>query len=88
MFWEPFEFRLEDLVVESLVISFGVIMPGEFGNGFSQGRLAEENHVVQARFFNGPDKAFRKGVQVGRSDRKSDGFHASAFQYLPKLSRE
>ena len=65
MFWEPFEFRLEDLVVESLVISFGVIMRGEFGNRFSQGRLAEENHVVQARFFNGPDKAFRKAFKLG-----------------------
>jgi hypothetical protein len=58
-------FRADDLVREALMIPLGVIVLHEVLNGRPQGRLAEEDHPVQAGLLDASDKSFRVRIQIG-----------------------
>ena len=67
---------IDDLVVEPLVISLGVIMVQELVDSIVQRLLAEEDHSVQAFGFDTSHEAFQMGIQVGTLGRQSHRFDA------------
>lgn len=52
----------DELIVEPLMVSFSVIMLDPRKNGFSQHRLAEEDHLVEAFFLDRANEALGVGI--------------------------
>jgi hypothetical protein len=58
--------RLDQTVVEPLVIPLGVVMSGEFSSGFPKRAFSEEDHSVEALILDRSDEPLGVGVQVRR----------------------
>jgi len=86
--WKLLEFRPDDFVLPALVVSFGIIMRIEFRNRPPQRRLADQDDSVQAGTLNTTYKTVRESIQIGTSRRKSERFHAGAFEHFPQLLGE
>src|SRR5215831_18105667 len=56
----------DELVPQTLVIAFTVIMGDEVLNGCPERFLAEEDHAIQAGLLDAAHKSLRVGVQVWR----------------------
>jgi len=54
----------DQLIAESLMISFQMVMRHEFSDCCAQRAFTDENQSVQARLFDCSHKAFGVGVQV------------------------
>src|SRR5215469_2665727 len=63
---ETASFWADELVRQTLVIAFTVIMGDEVLNGRPQRFLAEEDHAIQAGLLDAAHKSLRVGVQVWR----------------------
>jgi hypothetical protein len=70
------------------MVSFSVIMSNELSNGDPKRVLSEEDHPLQAGFFDTAHEAFGVAVQVRRSRRQLHRFHAHPGDRGQKLSRE
>ena len=79
---------LNDLVLEPLVISFGMVVADELADRVPEHLLAEEDHLFQAIGFDRPDPAFREGIEIWTLRRQADRFYAGSFQDLTKLLSE
>ena len=58
------------------MVAFAVIVLNEFVNGGPKRPFAHEDQLVQTRFLDRPNKAFRVGIEIGRTGRQADGFDA------------
>src|SRR5262245_30921498 len=54
--WKFCEFWLDDLVLQTLMVSFGVVMQGELTNSATQRRFSEKDHPLYAGFFDAPNE--------------------------------
>jgi hypothetical protein len=79
---------VDDLVLQTLVVSLGVIMQSEFGNGATQRGFSEKDHSLHAGFFDGPNEPFRESVQIWRSNRKQQRLDSGALEDFSKLLGE
>ena len=65
---------LNQLIAESLMVPFGMIVLDVFTHGVLQRPLSEENHPVEAFSFQAPKPAFHVRVQVGTLRWQQDDF--------------
>ena len=72
--------RVNDLVLQSLMISFFVIMADEFLDCLAQRLLAEEDHSPQTLGFQRTEKPLQMGVQIRALRWKRYWIHAFVFQ--------
>ena len=56
--------RLQQAILESLMIPLAVVMGHELRHRVPQRCVPEEDHPTQAFFFDGTDKSFRERVQI------------------------
>jgi hypothetical protein len=56
------------------MVAFVMIVLDEFVNDGPQRAFANEDQVIQTRFLDRPNEAFRVGVEIGRTGRQADGF--------------
>ncbi len=69
----PFaDIRLDQSVVEPLVIPLCVVVSGEFSCRLTKRPFPEEDHSVETLVLDRPNEAFGVGVQVGRTRRQAD----------------
>ena len=61
--------RLDQSVVEPLVVPLGVVMSGELPRRFPKRSFSEEDHPIEAFVLDRPDETLGAGVQVGRTVR-------------------
>ena len=73
------EIRPDDLAVQSLMASFGVVMGNEFGHCLRKRQLTEKDLANQTRFFDLSHETFCKGIQVRGTHREPDGSHCSSL---------
>ena len=71
--WWCCRWRVDQSVVQALVISLVMIVLDELADGATQRALTNEHHPFEAGFLDGADEAFRVGVQVWRAGGQSDG---------------
>ena len=79
---------LDDLVVQTLMISFLVKMKKELADCVSQHVLTEEDHSGEALGFQGSEESFQMCVQVRRTRWQAQTFHAFAFERAAKRFAE
>ena len=60
----PRKLRLDDLVLQSLMVSFLMIMNNERRGRTVEAGLPDQHHPVQTGFFDAPDKALGDGIQI------------------------
>jgi len=72
--------RRDQLVAQTLVRTFFVIVKHERPDRGSEVRFAERHHSVQALGLDRFDKAFRKRVQIGTPRRQDQWGHATVAQ--------
>ena len=58
-------------ISQPLMIALMVVVLDEFADYAAQRALADEDHTLDAGLLDGPDEAFRMGVQIGRPGRQS-----------------
>jgi hypothetical protein len=56
--------RDDQTVLKTLVVALEVIVGNEFVDRLPQRTLSEQDHPLQAGFFDRPDKPFRVGIQI------------------------
>jgi len=54
-----------DDIVQSLMVSFVMIVGEVFAEDVAQGTLAEENHLMEAFLFHRADPAFSESIEIG-----------------------
>jgi hypothetical protein len=72
--------RLDELVVEPLVVALGVVVRDEFRQAAPQHLLAKDNHPVETFLLHRANPPFREGIQVRRARRQANGRNAFAFE--------
>ena len=80
--------RNNQLIAETLVIPFKVVMCCEFPDRLPQRALPEKDQSIQARFLARPHKAFRMGIQVWRTGRKFHRLNSHLREHKLELRRE
>ena len=73
--------RLDDLVVERLVVALCMIMRQELPNSVAKHVLPEENQSRKALVLDASDEPFDVRIQIRRPWRKLHGFHTLTFEY-------
>jgi hypothetical protein len=74
----------DELVIETLVPPFFVVMVDKFSYGCAEVPFAEKYHPVQALGLDRLDEPFGKRVQVGTPRREDQRRHATVPQQAPK----
>ena len=69
------------------MIALSVIVRQEFGDRSTQGPLPDEDHPVQAFFFDRTNEALRIGIQIKRSWWQSDHSGSRLRNEAPELGR-
>src|SRR5262249_38982517 len=77
----------DELVAQTLMWSFLMIVIDERADGGSEVLLAEWHDAIQALRFDGPDKSLGKGVQIGTPSRQAQGLHTTVPQPVPEGGR-
>src|SRR5512140_1070979 len=72
---------VDQSVVQPLVISLPVKVSKELDSGLPQRRLPEEDHAIQALLLQAPHESLQMRVEVRRTRRKPDRFHAGISEY-------
>ena len=80
--------RLDQPIIDPLMISLPVIVSGVLASRFSQRPLAEEDHSIETLILDRPDEPLGVGVQVGRTVRQADDFDAGILQEIPECDGE
>ncbi len=76
--------RLDQPIVDPLMIPLPVIVRGVLASGLSQRPFAEEHHPIETLILDRPDEALGVGVQVGRAVGQTHDFDASILQENPE----
>ena len=66
------------------MVAFLVVMGKEFPDGISQGVFTKQDHLIETAFFNSPEEALRKCIQIRRARGQFNGFDTTA----PKQAQE
>ena len=69
--------RLDQPIIEPLMIPFPMIVSGVLASGLSKRSLAEEDHSIKTLILDRPDESFGVRVQVGRTRRQAHDFETS-----------
>lgn len=77
-----------EAVAEPLVIPFLMVMCHELPDRLPQPGLPEKDQSIQARFLDCPHKAFRMGIQVGRTRRKFHRLNSHLREHILELRGE
>ena len=72
--------RLDDLILQSLMVSFLMIMKNELRCRTVEAGLPDQHHPVQTGFLDAPDKTLGDGIQIRGARRQSHRFHASSLK--------
>ena len=72
--------RIDDRVVEALMIAFAMVMNEEGSYGSTQRGLTEEDDPVQGFLFDASHKSLEMSVQIGTLWRQSHSVHTLALQ--------
>jgi hypothetical protein len=64
----------EHSVAHASIVALVMVVRDEFVDGVPERALANEDQLIQTRFFEGPDETFRVRIQIGRTGRQADGF--------------
>ncbi len=83
-----FPTRIDDRVLQCLMIAFTVVVLNEFTHRSSQGSDTEEDHAVQALRLDGEHSSFSESAAVGRSVRRHHAFDAVIIQHGAELLGE
>ena len=71
--------RADQLVLDTLMVAFDMIVRGEFGCGATERALTKQNQAVQARFFNRAHETLGVGIQVRTPWWQFHRFYAGFF---------
>lgn len=74
------EARLDELVVDSLVMPLAVVVLDVLSDDSPEMALAERNDVVEAFAADAANEALGEGVEVGALGRKPQGFNPGVAQ--------
>ena len=66
--------RLDQPIIDPLMIPLPVIVSGVLASGLSQRSFAEKDHSIKTLILDRPDEPLRVGVQVGRTIGQADDF--------------
>jgi hypothetical protein len=80
--------RNNEQITDALMVPLAMIVDNELPNGLPQRAFSEQNHPLQAGFFDTAHEAFGVAVQVRRSRRQLHRFHAHPGDPGQKLRRE
>jgi len=80
--------RLDQPIVDPLVIPLPVIVSGILASGLSQRPFAEEDHSIETLILDRPDESLGVGVQVRRTIRQAHDFDAGTLQETPERQRK
>jgi hypothetical protein len=76
--------RHDQTVIKTLVVALAMVMRHELVNRLPQRAFSEEDHPVQAGFFDASDKAFRMRIQIRRPWRQFHRLHPAGGQRSQK----
>ncbi len=79
--------RLDQPIIDPLVIPLPVIMSGVLASRFPKRPFSEEDHPVEALVLDRSDETLRVGVQVGRPVRQAYGLDIGALQKISESGR-
>jgi len=79
--------RLNQPVVDPLVVPLPVIMSGVLTSRFPKRPFPEEDHPVEAFILDRSDEPLGVGVQVGRTRRQADDLDPGALQQIDRTGR-
>jgi len=86
--WQRIKFWPDDLVFQSLMVSFLMIVQRKLSCGPMKARFPNQNHAVQAGLFNAAHKAFGEGIKIWGSRRQPNRFEARSFEDHPEILAE
>jgi hypothetical protein len=72
------------LVVETLMISLGMIMRQILPQNIAERILAQDHHLMKRFLFDRAHKPLAMGIQIGTPRGQDDGFHAARLQQTVK----
>ncbi len=80
--------RLDQLIIDPLVIPLPMIVSGILASRLSQRPFAEEDHSIETLILDRSDESLGVGVQVGRAVRQTYDFDAGILQEIPERDGE
>src|ERR1700749_1252138 len=80
--------REQNYVARTLMWTFLVIMLDEFRDGMTKRGFAEENHAVEAFFFDRPDEPFGEGIEIRTAGWQGNRFDAGGAEDHVEAWRE
>ena len=80
--------RLDQPVIDPLMIPLPVIVSGVLASGLSQRPFAEEDHSIETFILDRPDESLSVGVQVGRTVGQAYDLDIGILQEIPELFGE
>ena len=72
----------DQLIAQTLMIPFVMIVLDEFGDGSPERPFTDENHPVQAGFLDRPYEPLRVRIEIRRTGRQADHLHACGGKRL------
>ena len=78
---------MQELVVESLVVSLAMVVFYVLVDETTQMPLAERDHACETLLFDRPDEPLGIGVEIGTLRRQPNRLHTGALQDLAKDPR-
>src|SRR5262249_42748591 len=85
---DRFRIRADQLVVETLMVAFTVVVHNEFGRCATNRAFAKEDQPVQARLLDRAHESLCIGVQIRTSRWESYRLHAHIGKHAQELYRE
>ena len=72
-----FHTRVDDLVVEALMVALQMVMCDVVSNNGAKMVLSQQNHLIEALILDRTNKAFRVRIQIGTLGRQLYGLHST-----------
>ena len=79
------KFRVNDLVLQALMVALVVIMEHELGDSAAQGGVTEEDQLIQTLFLDRAHEALGEGVEIRGPRRQTQRLDAGASENCPEL---
>ncbi len=76
--------RLDQPIIDPLMIPLPMIMSGVLAGGLSQRAFAEEDHLIETFILDRSDESLRVSVQVGRTIGQAYDFNTGILQEIPE----
>ena len=80
--------RLDQAIIDPLMIPLPVIVSGVLASGLSQRSFAEKDHSIETLILDRSNESLGVGVQVGRTVGQADDFDTCIFQEIPERNRK